>query len=189
MPPMYSALKVGGKKLYELAREGKTIERNPRDITIYEIKDIQILEHDIFLRVSCSKGTYIRTLCHDIGERLGCGAHMTSLIREKTGHFDLENSLKIDEVRQLVEAGCIEEKIMDLDSVFLEFKEVMVGQAYNKELYNGNKIKESYCEPSVELEMNQRYRIYDHQHHFIGIYRFEENHASEYLLKPVTLFL
>lgn len=190
IPPMFSALKVNGRKLYELAREGKTIERKPRDITIYDITDIQVQEEDrVFFRVTCSKGTYIRTLCYDIGEKLGCGAHMDSLVRESTGHFDLKNSLKIDEVRRLVEEERIEEVIMDIDQVFMVYPEILISRDFNKELYNGNKIKTKYCTQAITLKCDQSYRVYDDQHHFIGIYSTIQNHDGEFELKPVTLFL
>ena len=87
VPPMYSALKVNGKKLYELAREGKTVERKPRPVHFYEIEILDISFPLVRFRVTCSKGTYIRTLCHDIGEKLGCGAAMESLFADKGGQI------------------------------------------------------------------------------------------------------
>ena len=101
IPPMYSALKVNGKKLYELAREGKVIERKARPV---KILDIQILEIDlpkVRMEVSCSKGTYIRTLCHDIGEKLGCGGCMESLIRTRVSTFRIEDAKTLDEIETL----------------------------------------------------------------------------------------
>ena len=101
IPPMYSALKVNGKKLYELAREGKVIERKARPV---KILDIQILEIDlpkVRMEVSCSKGTYIRTLCHDIGEKLGCGGCMESLIRTRVSTFRIEDAKMLDEIESL----------------------------------------------------------------------------------------
>lgn len=189
MPPMYSALKINGKRLYELAREGKTVERKTRDIIIYDIIDIDIAKDQVFLRVICSKGTYIRTLCHDIGEALGCGAHMTSLIREKTGHFELQNSLKIDEIKQLVEENKIEEMILDIDKIFLDYPQLIVNDAYNKVLYNGNKLKKDYLVSSEALQLEKLYRVYDTQDQFIGIYSYLKKDNEENELKPITLFL
>ncbi len=95
IPPMYSALKVNGKKLYELAREGKTIERKSRKVEIKEIRILEMALPRVRMEVSCSKGTYIRTLCHDIGEKLGCFGCMESLLSTKVGRFVIESSLKL----------------------------------------------------------------------------------------------
>ena len=100
VPPMYSALKVNGKKLYELAREGVTVERTARDITIFDIYDIAINSNKVTFTVHCSKGTYIRTLCNDIGKKLGCGACMSALNRIKVGVFDIKDSKTIDVINE-----------------------------------------------------------------------------------------
>ena len=101
IPPMYSALKVNGKKLYELAREGKTVERKPRRVTISEIEILSMELPRARIRVECSKGTYIRTLCHDIGEKLGCGGCMEKLIRTRVDRFTIGDSLRLSEVEAL----------------------------------------------------------------------------------------
>jgi len=98
IPPMYSAIKVGGKKLYDLARKGVEVERQARQIYISHIKPEKAAENEYILDVGCSKGTYIRTLCHDIGERLGCGAAMSSLRRLGIGSFSVENACSFDDV-------------------------------------------------------------------------------------------
>ena len=100
IPPMYSALKVNGKKLYELAREGKTIERKSRKVEIKEIRILEMALPRVRMEVSCSKGTYIRTLCHDIGEKLGCFGCMESLLRTKVSRFEIESSLKLSEIQK-----------------------------------------------------------------------------------------
>ena len=102
IPPMYSALKVNGKKLYELAREGKTIERKSRKVEIKEIRILEMALPRVRMEVSCSKGTYIRTLCHDIGEKLGCFGCMESLLRTKVSRFELKSSLKLSEIQKKV---------------------------------------------------------------------------------------
>ena len=102
IPPMYSALKVNGKKLYELAREGKTIERKSRKVEIKEIRILEMALPRVRMEVSCSKGTYIRTLCHDIGEKLGCFGCMESLLRTKVSRFEIESSLKLSEIQKKV---------------------------------------------------------------------------------------
>ena len=104
IPPMYSALKVNGKKLYELAREGKTIERKSRKVEIKEIRILEMALPRVRMEVSCSKGTYIRTLCHDIGEKLGCFGCMESLLRTKVSRFELESSLKLSEIQKKIYA-------------------------------------------------------------------------------------
>ena len=99
IPPMYSALKVDGKRLYELAREGKTVERKARQITIYELELLKEEHPDYTMRVCCSKGTYIRTLCHDIGQKLGCGGVMTHLLRSRVGEFRAEDAYRLSEIQ------------------------------------------------------------------------------------------
>ena len=107
IPPMYSAIKIGGKKLYELARKGVEVEREPRKITIYDLKieNIDLNENEVTMLIDCSKGTYIRTLCHDIGKALGCGGFMKSLIRTKCGGFEVENSVTLEEFERLWNEG------------------------------------------------------------------------------------
>lgn len=105
IPPMYSALKVNGKKLYELAREGKTIERKSRKVEIKEIRILEMALPRVRMEVSCSKGTYIRTLCHDIGEKLGCFGCMESLLRTKVSRFELKSSLKLSEIQKKERKG------------------------------------------------------------------------------------
>lgn len=105
VPPMYSALKVNGKKLYELAREGKTVERKARNVQIHEIKIHEIVLPRISMTVNCSKGTYIRTLCHDIGQKVGCGGCMEQLLRTQVGMFRVEESLRLDEIEVLHDLG------------------------------------------------------------------------------------
>ena len=126
IPPMYSALKVNGKKLYELAREGKVIERKARPV---KILDIQILEIDlpkVRLEVSCSKGTYIRTLCHDIGEKLGCGGCMESLIRTRVSTFRIEDAKTLDEIETLKQEGKLAELLVPIDAMFPSYPKITV---------------------------------------------------------------
>ena len=115
VPPMYSALKVNGKKLYELARKGQEVERQPRPITVFELTNLGFDGTRLSLRVKCSKGTYIRTLCQDIGEALGCGGCMEQLTRTRVGSFLLEDSLKLDEIEHLRDEGRIAEYIVPVE--------------------------------------------------------------------------
>ena len=140
IPPMYSALKVNGKKLYELAREGKTIERKSRKVEIKEIRILEMALPRVRMEVSCSKGTYIRTLCHDIGEKLGCFGCMESLLRTKVSRFEIESSLKLSEIQKKREEGKLSEIITPLDAVFFQYPAVTVKKEGQALAYNGNEI-------------------------------------------------
>lgn len=126
LPPMYSALKVNGKKLYELAREGKEVERKTRKVQILDIQIKEVKLPRVRMEVSCSKGTYIRTLCHDIGEELGCGGCMEQLLRTRVSCFNLKDSLKIDEVRAYREQEKLAEILIPIDEMFSDKKAAIV---------------------------------------------------------------
>ena len=117
VPPMYSALKVNGKKLYELAREGKTVERKARPVFFYGIEIQKIALPLIKLTVTCSKGTYIRTLCNDIGEALGCGGCMESLVRTKVGRYTLEEAYTLAQVEEIRDQGKISHLVIPVEQV------------------------------------------------------------------------
>jgi tRNA pseudouridine55 synthase len=188
LPPMYSAIKVNGKKLYELARQGKEIERERRRVVI---RDIRILgyskeEQEVTLSVDCSKGTYIRTLLHDIGETLGCGGTMKSLIRTAVGNFRIEEALKLSTIEILQKEDKLDEYIMPVDSIFYGYTKVNVDLEYHKLIYNGNAFgREHTTEPNQDLATDL-VRVYDGSDIFIGIYRYD---AEETLFKPVKMFL
>ncbi len=114
IPPMYSAVKINGQKLYKLAREGKEVERKPRNIIIHSIDviDIDFNNNQVELDICCSKGTYIRTLCHDIGQSLGCGGYMSSLVRTKSSSFLIENSVSLEQFEQMWNDGEYEKIII-----------------------------------------------------------------------------
>lgn len=183
VPPMYSALKVNGKKLYQLAREGKTVERKARPITVYAIEDIEVDLPYVHFSVTCSKGTYIRTICHDIGQKLGCGGHMKSLIRTKVGHFTLENSLTIDQISDLIDKDQFDDIMMPVDAVFAHLQAVHVKKAFNKWLYNGNKVPKEQLIENISLN-EETYRVYDEDDYFMGVYK-----PSEDTLRPLKLFI
>lgn len=183
IPPMYSALKVNGKKLYELARQGKEVERSPRPVTVHEI---EILEEDIpefTIRVRCSKGTYIRTLCHDIGQRLGCGAAMASLIRSRAGEFAVEDSRTLGQLQELADQGRLMEAVVPVERLFEELPSATAKESAQKALQNGNRLAESQLAEQVR---ESRMRMYSHEGRFYGIYGYEE--ASK-LYCPVKLFI
>lgn len=186
IPPMYSALKVNGKKLYELARAGKEVERQARPVEILEIHVDEIKLPRVTMTVTCSKGTYIRTLCYDIGRKLGCGACMEELLRTRVDCFRLEDSLRLSEIEALRDAGRVEEYVMPVDGVFLHFPELHTKHEGDKLAHNGNPL------PALDalfLEMPTHYetvRVYDSQKQFIGIYGYDERKQR---FQPQKLFL
>lgn len=176
LPPMYSALKVNGKKLYELAREGKTVERKPRPITISKIDILQMnLEEQIFsLEVTCSKGTYIRTLCHDIGQKLGVGAALQNLVRTRVGSFMIGDALTIEEIEHMVseDREAFLKEICPVDSLFEGYAKVRVKEPCTKKLANGNILKQSCLIPYTVLPADgSDCLVYDSNGGFRAVYR------------------
>lgn len=140
IPPMYSAIKVNGKKLYELARKGREVERRPRPVTIHALELLGWPEagEDFTLRVVCSKGTYVRTLCHDIGQALGCGGCMSSLRRVKAAGFTLADSVGLEAVQEAADRGEGESLLLPVDAYFAGLPMlVLKGAAAEKKVRNG----------------------------------------------------
>ena len=135
VPPMYSALKVNGKKLYELARKGQEVERQPRPITVFELTNLGFDGTRLSLRVKCSKGTYIRTLCQDIGEALGCGGCMEALRRVRAGEYGIEDAVPLE---QLLESETPEQYLRGLDTMFAHCPAVTLTPNQEKRCRNGN---------------------------------------------------
>lgn len=184
VPPMYSALKVNGKKLYELAREGKTVERKARNVSIFSIEILEMKLPEVRMRVHCSKGTYIRTLCHDIGQKLGCGGCMKQLLRTKVGSFELEDTLKLSEIDQLAKEGSVGEKIIAVDELFEEHMKVWTSREFDVVVHNGNHIEEKMLVQTIP-ENTERLRVYDSEGIFIGIYEYSVERKD---FKPVKMF-
>lgn len=186
VPPMYSALKVNGKKLYELARSGIEVERKARKVYIHsiEIKDISLPR--VTMTVNCSKGTYIRTLCHDIGETLGVGGCMEELLRIKSGQFEINDSIKIDDVKKYVDDGRISDIMKPIDGVFEKYQKCIVKKEYNVLIYNGNKFSPQNVLNRTDAKDGEEVRVYDEDNFFIGIYRYNGN-EKKYV--PVKMFL
>ena len=172
IPPMYSALKVNGKKLYELAREGKTVERKSRRVQIHGIRILEMNLPHVRMKVDCSKGTYIRTLCHDIGEKLQVGGCMEELERTKVGRFLKEDAVTLDEVRQKMEQGEGAELFTPLDQIFAELPAVTVTDAKAWMSYNGNDLPERFLLEKEEWTDGQEVRVYDSRKNFIGLYQY-----------------
>ena len=174
IPPMYSALKVNGKKLYELAREGKVIERKARPV---KILDIQILEIDlpkVRMEVSCSKGTYIRTLCHDIGEKLGCGGCMESLIRTRVSTFRIEDAKTLDEIETLKQEGKLAELLVPIDAMFPFYPKITVKDDWKAFAKNGNPLDLKMLKGACGQDEETQVRLYDESGKFIAIYQWKE---------------
>ena len=172
IPPMYSALKVNGKKLYELAREGKTVERKSRKVQIHGIRILEMNLPHVRMEVDCSKGTYIRTLCHDIGEKLQVGGCMEELERTKVGRFLKEDAVTQDEVPQKMEQGEGAELFTPLDQIFAELPAVTVTDAKAWMSYNGNDLPERFLLEKEAWTDGQEVRVYDSRKNFIGLYQY-----------------
>ncbi|MBP3468724.1 MAG: tRNA pseudouridine(55) synthase TruB [Lachnospiraceae bacterium] len=175
IPPMYSALKVDGKRLYELAREGKTVERKGRMVQIHSIEILSIKLPRVTLRVSCSKGTYIRTLCQDIGERLGCGGCMEHLLRTRSGNYVLKDAVTLQEIEEARDQERLEEILLPIESTF-DFPKLFVSPDAKKKIDNGNPLETEYC-INAEKELfsdGQRYWMYNAEEYLAGIYRYDE---------------
>lgn len=137
IPPMYSAIKVGGKKLYEIARRGGEVERKPRPVHIRELRLLGREEEDWLLDVTCSKGTYIRTLCHDIGQSLGCGGCMSALRRIRVGEFSIENACTLDQIRQAADRGEAEKLLLTVDNLFRQDPALSLNARDEKRIRSG----------------------------------------------------
>jgi len=211
VPPMYSAVKVNGKRLYELAREGRVVERRARPVIIHELEVLECCPPRAVIRVVCSKGTYIRTLCADIGDRLGCGGVMQSLRRTRAGAFWLKDALTLGELQRRKDEGTLEEQVLPVDSVFGECPAFYVPEAYGKRLENGNILLPGQLLPGQEQVWKQPpgqklpcpelqrdadgeaaampgkwVRVYRADGKFAAIYAYEQ---EDQCYKPVKMFL
>ena len=187
VPPMYSALKKDGKKLYELARQGIEIEREARDIKIYDIEIMEIAMPYVTFLVKCSKGTYVRSLCRDIGEKLGVGACMDHLTRTAVSFFTIDNALKLSDIERLAKEDKIDELILETSEVFKDKKALHVLPEYAKFIDNGNpllkeyfRLEDSEKNTNKELDDNQYikddnlFRVYNTSGQFVAVYSYDE---------------
>ena len=188
VPPMYSALKVNGQKLCDLARKGITVERKARTVEIFNIEITNISLPEVEMVVSCSKGTYIRTLCDDIGKKLGCFGCMKSLLRTKVDRFTLDKAYTLSQLEELMKehAETQWDFVEPVDSVFYHYESVVTIQEAQKLVQNGNRIPKEFVSDFSEEKKKERIRLYDCNHKFIGIYTYIEE-SDEY--KPVKLFM
>ena len=187
VPPMYSAKKVDGKKLYQLAREGKVVERKAVPITIRSINVLSVSDNKARFEVTCSAGTYIRTLCVDIGKKLGSKACMSSLTRTMAGGFSKNLALTLDEIRILAENGRLEENLITIEQALSHFPKAVAAQTHEKQLKNGNAIELSAI-VSIEQDIektDKQIRLYLENGEFIGIYRSDQ---QKKLIRPIKIF-
>lgn len=182
IPPMYSALKVDGKKLYELAREGKTVERKARPVCFYEIEPLEIKLPLVKIRVTCSKGTYIRTLCHDVGEKLGCGGCMEELLRSRVGRFSLEESHTLGEIQAASENGAVSHMIYPVEEVLADYPALYADSYGDRLLQNGNPLTENLVHPQHK---DGWVRMYASDKTFTGIFQWDRGKKKYY---PVKMF-
>ena len=164
IPPMYSALKQNGVRLYELARKGIEVERKGRLINIHNLEDIKINNPYISMKVTCSKGTYIRSLCYDIGEKLGVFATMTQLNRAKTSVFSQEKSISINELTK----ENINDYILSMEEALEKYDKIVVNKKYVKLLVNGVRVADGRFTKDKVIN-NKLYRVYDDENNFIGL--------------------
>ena len=175
IPPMYSAIKVNGQRLYKIARSGGEVERKGREINISALSVIGKDGEDYILDVSCSKGTYIRTLCHDIGEALGCGGCMSSLRRIEAGNFSIENAHTLDEIKEKAAAGETEKLLLPVDALFSSLSALTVGEESEKRIRCGSDCKIKAADGE--------YRVYSESGEFLMLGRAENG-----MLKTVKSF-
>ena len=186
VPPMYSALKINGRKLCDLAREGKEVERKARTVTIYELEILECRLPVVKMRVACSKGTYIRTLCADIGATRGCGGAMQSLRRTRAGGFVISEAFTLGQLQQLKDQGRLSEVIRPVDSVFEDFPLLHIGNAFSGLLENGNVIEPAQTAEGAAYTTGKWVRFYRQDNSFAGIYAYDPE-KNQY--RPVKMFL
>ena len=175
IPPMYSAIKINGKKLYELARRGEIVERSPRKVTISKLELVGEDKCDYILDIHCSKGTYIRTLCSDIGDKLGCGGCMSSLRRVKAGVFSITQAHTMEQIQAAADLGGLDGIIIPVDTLFTDKPKLTVNEFEEKKLRNGNTIKTKSADGT--------YRVYSESGEFLLIAEVKDN-----LLKTIKSF-
>lgn len=186
IPPMYSALKVNGQKLCDLARAGVEIERKPRVVQIFDLSIGQMQLPRVKLKVHCSKGTYIRTLCYDIGRKLGCGGCMESLVRTRSGTLTVADSIKLSEIQELAVQGQLQRKLISVDQLFLDVPSAKVFTNFQKMLVNGSRLpKRAFeIEPDAAGTYPAKLRVY-YGEEFFGIYMLDDVHGD---YKPQKIF-
>ncbi len=190
VPPMYSAVKVDGKRLYELAREGKTVERKSRKVTIHQIDlidaQLDLEQPRISFSVVCSKGTYIRTLCVDIGKALGVPATMAHLTRTMSGGITKESCLTLEQIEQLQQAGELSGHLIAADEAITHLDRVTIPESFGRLALLGQKVSLSHAVDHTALILDgQLIRLYNDQSSFLGIFQIDLNSN---VFKPIKVF-
>jgi tRNA pseudouridine55 synthase len=191
IPPMYSARKIGGQRLYDLARQGVTVERDARPVYFYEIAIQSVDLPRVRFSVTCSRGTYIRTLCNDIGDRLGCGGCMEYLLRTQVGPFRLEDARKIGQLQELRDCGHLMEAVVPIDRMYAELPAFRTDPQHDTAAHNGNEIASGVLTPqcgnlggdgaaeeggwqnradAADAGWSDRIRLYDSENRFVGVF-------------------
>ena len=186
VPPMYSALKVNGKKLYDLARAGVTVERKAREITIHQIEIEEVTFPRVQMTIHCSKGTYIRTLCHDIGQKLGCGAAMESLVRLQAAGYRLEEAFRLKELQCLKDTGELYTAVQPVENVFSEYPALQVKDEADRLLKNGNALSVRQFISVPENAYHSPVRVYDISGKFCAVYEYRKEKT---VFCPMKMFL
>ena len=185
LPPMYSAKKVNGKRLYDLAREGKEVQRKPVFVEINNIEIINVKYPEFTIKVECGKGTYIRSLCEDIGNKCGELTCMTSLKRTRVSEFVIEEAYTLDELTKIKNEGKLLTVVQPTDFVFKENRCVNVKADFRKFIDNGNKLTLSMTDCGNMSIDGEIVRVYNDEGRFVGLYSFDSN---EDVLKPYKMF-
>ena len=186
IPPMFSAIKIKGQKLYDLARRGEEVERPARHCKIIDIKLKGIELPRVFMDVTCSKGTYIRTLCHDIGKDLGVGGCMEKLTRIQVDRFKVEESVKLEDIEKARDEGRLDDLILPIDEVLDGYSKCVVSDEAEKLVMNGNIFTSGDTKFKMNHEDGQIVRVYKEDETFIGLYKF---YAGKRIYKPEKMFI
>ena len=186
IPPMFSAIKIGGEKLYNLARRGEIIERPARHCKIIDITVTNINLPRVDMHVTCSKGTYIRTLCHDIGNKLGVGGCMEHLIRSKVERFKVEDGITLAQIEKFRDMDILDEYITPVEEMLDNYSKCIVSESAEKLVYNGNIFTSGNTLLKMNHEDGQTVRVYTYDGKFIGLYMY---HDKKKIYKPLKMFL
>lgn len=188
IPPKFSAIKINGQKLYDLARKGIEIpEIKPRKIEITKLEIIDYEYPRLKIEVECSAGTYIRSLAQDIGEDLGQLAHLSLLIRTKVEDFSIEDSFSIEEIDSMISQGRFKEILVKPETLLLKYPGIVIKTEYQKAYFNGMHLTQEGLKSEIEKETSDcKYRVYNDMGEFLGIGNLKKNHNSNYVLKAET---
>lgn len=186
VPPMFSAIKIGGEKLYNLARRGEVVERPARHCKIIDITVTNIDLPRVDMHVTCSKGTYIRTLCHDIGKKLGVGGCMEHLVRSRVERFKVEDGITLAQIEKYRDNGTLDEYVIPVDEMLDGFSKCIVSDDAERLVYNGNIFTSGDTLLKMNHEDGQTVRVYTRSGNFVGLYMF---HVDKQIYKPIKMFL